>query len=234
MQAEELYDFTTCKYDLHRIRKEESCFDRYADLGAFRNFFTQKKLRKGLDIEFIMKFLILSYTPSSPIVKEHISDLKTRKTKVLNYLGIDSQIQITKEIQDAVTLKDVAVASMWIMFLRIQANESWTFLVNAQERYSTLLEESVKVSRKKDKKTGEDTDDIDGLEETRKNKMIADLRDQIKNGMEVFMLGERSKVLEEFVSFSLVSESLNIMPEEYVSIWAKTNKLPYDLNETGL
>lgn len=226
-------EFSSCKYDIHRMKKGEKCIDRYADLRAFRDVFEKNDLKKSLDSDFILKFLILTYTPSSPFAKDHPTDLKTRKTKVLEYLGIENSNQLTKDIQDAVTLKDLAVAKRWIIFLRIQANESWTYLVNRQEKYNEALEQSIQTAKKKDKQ-GNDTDEIDGLEETRRNTMVKQLRNEIREGMEVFMAGERSKVLEEFVSFSLVSESFNIMPEQYVAIWAKSNKLPYDLNETGL
>lgn len=227
-------EFSSCKYDIHLMKHGEKCLDRYADLRIFGNVFNKKDLHKNIDPEFVMKFLILCYTPSSPFVKEFSSDLKTRKTKVLNYLGIENNAQLTKEIQDVVTLKHVGVCSRWIMFLRIQCNEDWTYLVNAQERYNKLLEESVQISRKKDKKTGDDLDDLDAMEEKRKNEMLSGVRKQIKEGMDAFLAGEKSKILDEFVNFSLLSESCNIMPEQYIPIWATTNRLPYDLNETGL
>ena len=115
-------DFVSCKYDIHLIKDGQLCVDRYPDLGLFREVFMKNDLPEKLDADFVLRFLILTYTPSSPFVKERTSDLPTRKTKVLEFLGITKQEQVTKEIEQLAMLNHVAIAHRWVTFLRIQAS----------------------------------------------------------------------------------------------------------------
>jgi hypothetical protein len=225
-------DFSNCRYNINQLRQTDRCVDKYPDLGAYRHIFDKKDLPKGLDSDLVLRFLILTYTSSSPFVKDYPTDLDTRKTKAMEYLGYDKEDKLTPVLRDMCLLKQVGVAARWMFFLRIQANEDWTFLVAAQERYTSIIKEFIEVSKKKDKE-GLSTE-IDAGEEKKKNDMIKGLRDQIKEGLEKFMAGEKSKVKEELISFALTAESSNIMPEQYIPIWAERNKLPYDLAVTGL
>jgi hypothetical protein len=221
-------DFVSCKYDIHLIQKDQLCVDRYPDLGLFREIFMKKDLPKGLDPDFVLRFLILTYTPSSPFVKERTSDLPTRKTKVLEFLGITKQDQVTKKIEQLAMLSHIGIAHRWVTFLRIQANQDWIYLVQSQERYFNLIAEVNKLNTKGEGNV------VDPLDEVRKTEAVSKLRHEITKSMNDFMAGERSKILEEIVSFSLMSDSFNIMPENYIRVWAETNKLPYDLSRTGL
>jgi hypothetical protein len=149
--------------------------------------------------------LILTYTPSSPFVKERTSDLPTRKTKVLEFLGITKQDQVTKKIEQLAMLSHIGIAHRWVTFLRIQANQDWIYLVQSQERYFNLIAEVNKLNTKGEGNV------VDPLDEVRKTEAVSKLRHEITKSMNDFMAGERSKILEEIVSFSLMSDSFNIM-----------------------
>src|SRR5690606_14145634 len=109
-------------------------------LKPFKEIFDKKDLPTDLDSEFVMKFLILVYTPSSPFVKTYV-DLPTRKTKALNYLGVDTNFELSPSLKDMASLRHAGVSARWLTFVRIQSNEDWTFLVTCQERYVRQIEE---------------------------------------------------------------------------------------------
>lgn len=208
-------DFTTCKYDIHKLAKGEKCLNRYRDLTLYAHIFDAEDLPEGVSSDFVLRYVIATYTASSPFAIRY-GNLPERKMRVLEWLGISSSDDLPDYIDDLCRLRSPSFMFRVIFFLRVQSNEDWALLQMALERYWTAMESYKNLSN-------------DPLAETRKQTVIDGLILQIQTSRQKFLAGEKSKMTEEALSFSIASESLNIRPEQYIPIWAETNNHPYDL-----
>jgi hypothetical protein len=108
----------------------------------------------------------------------------------------------------------------WIAFLRIQSSEIWSGLCVAEERFYKALETYIEIH-------------TDPTKEKAKNDVLKELEIQIKQHKKDFIAGEKSKIAEEAISFVISAEGnkFSIRPEEYIPIWSRDKKLPYDLKK---
>jgi hypothetical protein len=208
-------NFIKLKYRLDEVPEGESVIMHFDDLRKHANAFTfQGDMPPDLSPEFVMRYIILMYSPGTPA--QEIPELNKRKAWVLSQLNVrpDKDKKLPESINGLLGNRYQNAVEKIVLFLRINRNMDWAILVAAEQKQSDLLVQMFTAK--------EDVADERTLQQA--IKMNRELYDE---QMVKFLDGEKSKELSEAVNQYLSEENLGIDPETYIKHYTETGK-PFD------
>lgn len=205
--------YSKMKYRIDKIPSSEQVLFKFSDLSQHALIFGNTNgLPEEMSADFVMRYIILMYSPGSPGIEAY-PQLNKRKSWALRELGIEPEMDgsYPRAYNDLVLNKLGNVRSKVILFLRLQQPEDWAIMIRAEEMLYNLLELNLP----------EDPSD-------QKNHLsnIETVRKQLTDARERFMQGETTKSLENEITKFLAQENLGIRPEEYM-MFAPDSKPPH-------
>lgn len=205
--------YSKMKYRIDKIPTSEQVLFKFPDLSQHAVVFSSTAgLPEEMSADFVMRYIILMYSPGSPGIEAY-PQLSKRKSWALIELGIEPGIDgsYPRAYNDLLLNKLGNVRAKIILFLRLQQPEDWAIMIRAEEMLYGLLELELP----------EDPTD-------QKNHLanIETVRKQLTDARERFMQGETTKSLESEITKFLAQENLGIRPEEYM-MFAPDAKPPH-------
>jgi hypothetical protein len=195
--------YVKMKYRIDKVSASDSVLFKFPDLAQHANVFASEiNLPNNLTADFVMRYIILMYSPGSPGVDIYPM-LSKRKTWALRELGIEPHIDgsFPTEYNELLLNKNQACRAKIVLFLRLQQPEDWAIMIRAEEMLYDLLSMDL---------PEEPTDQKNHIGN------IESLRRQLSESRERFMQGEISKALENDITKFLAQDNLGIRPEEYM------------------
>lgn len=195
--------YTKMKYRIDKVSASENVIFKFPDLSQHANIFASEiNLPQGLTADFVMRYIILMYSPGSPGVDIYPM-LSKRKTWALRELGVEPSIDgsFPTEYNQLTLNKNESVRAKIVLFLRLQQPEDWAIMMRAEDMLYDLLAMEL---------PEEPTDQKNHIGN------IESLRKQLSESRERFMQGEISKALENDITKFLAQDNLGIKPEEYM------------------
>lgn len=195
--------FVKMKYRIDRIPSTDQVLFKFHDLSQHATTFGQSiGLPSDITPDFVMRYIILMYSPGSPGIEAY-PQLNKRKSWALRELGVEPHEDgsYPKAYNDILLNKNANVRAKILLFLRLQQPEDWAIMIRAEEMLYNLLELELP----------EDPSD-------QKNHLanIETVRRQLSDARDRFMQGETTKSLENEITKFLAQENLGIRPEEYM------------------
>lgn len=206
--------YTKMKYRVDKISASENVIFKFPELSQNANVFASEiDLPQNLTADFVMRYIILMYSPGSPGIDIYPM-LSKRKTWALRELGVEPNIDgsFPTEYNELLLNKNLACRAKIVLFLRLQQPEDWAIMIRAEEMLYDLLAMDLPV---------EPTDQKSHIGN------IESLRKQLSESRERFMQGEISKALENDITKFLAQDNLGIKPEEYM-MFAPKGVLPHN------
>jgi hypothetical protein len=197
-------EYTRLKYRIDQVGEGESVIMRFDDLRKYAPIFAhQGDMPTGLDPEFVMRYIILMYSPGTPAVE--IPELNKRKAWVLGQLNVrpDANKNLPDYVNGLLGNRYRSVVEKIVLFLRINRNMDWAILVAAEQKQSDLIAQMFAPK-----------DDV--REEKTLQEAIQLNKTLYEQHLEKFLDGEKSKELSEGVTQYLAEENLGIDPESYI------------------
>lgn len=135
-------DYTKIKYPIHLLKTGDSIFDM-GDLAPMRSVFEKQNDDEQafeLDPEFVLRYLILMYSPGSPAI-EKFQQMGKRKTWVLSQLGVepDAKNMYPDNINYLVTYKCPSIVRKTSVFISLQKPIDWQIRLHGEEQLDRLL-----------------------------------------------------------------------------------------------
>jgi hypothetical protein len=195
--------YVKMKYRIDKVSASDSVLFKFPDLAQHANVFASEiNLPSNLTADFVMRYIILMYSPGSPGVDIYPM-LSKRKTWALRELGVEPHIDgsFPTEYNELLLNKNQACRAKIVLFLRLQQPEDWAIMIRAEEMLYDLLSMDL---------PEEPTDQKNHIGN------IESLRRQLSESRERFMQGEISKALENDITKFLAQDNLGIRPEEYM------------------
>lgn len=192
------------KYPIHKLEDGESAIMRWPDLAACASIFADDSdLPPGLDPEFLMRYLILLYTPGSPAIDQH-HHLGKRKTWVLSQLGVEPDKKTQEyepHINNMILMRSGGVRKKMVTFLRLQHPTDWSIMCHAEQDLFELLERPMPA----------EPDDA-----AKQRKLIEDTRKQLIQAQERILEHVKIAGIENAVQSFRAQANLGIRMEEIV------------------
>jgi hypothetical protein len=205
--------YTKMKYRIDKISASENVIFKFPELSQHAQVFASEiNLPGNLTADFVMRYIILMYSPGSPGIDIYPM-LSKRKTWALRELGVEPHIDgsFPTEYNELLLNKNQACRAKIVLFLRLQQPEDWAIMIRAEEMLYDLLAMDL---------PEEPTDQKNHIGN------IESLRKQLSESRERFMQGEISKALENDITKFLAQDNLGIRPEEYM-MFAPKGVLPH-------
>lgn len=208
-------DFADFKYPIHLLKPGESVFD-LADLKPLKEIFSKPDGMGLDDPEFVMKYIILMYTPGSPAISK-LPHLGKRKTWVLDQLGVtpDESNRYPDHINYLALNRCPTVVRKITTFLTLQGSNNFAIMRHAHEELHTLLgmpEFSTETKLDKIELT------IEGA--TKRRKLIEETREQYESAKARLLENDKSRIIEEDVDIFMAQTLLGIRHEEFLTLIA--------------
>ena len=175
--------YTKMKYRIDKISASENVIFKFPELSQQAQVFASEiNLPANLTADFVMRYIILMYSPGSPGIDIYPM-LSKRKTWALRELGVEPHIDgsFPTEYNELLLNKNQACRAKIVLFLRLQQPEDWAIMIRAEEMLYDLLAMDL---------PEEPTDQKNHIGN------IESLRKQLSESRERFMQGEISKALE--------------------------------------
>lgn len=209
-------DYAKLKYNFHALKAGESIFDM-GDLAPLKDVFsTQGKEEKAFDLdpEFVLKYLILMYSPGSPAI-EKFQQMGKRKTWVLSQLGVepDAKNHYPDNINYLVTYKCAPVVRKTSVFLSLQKPIDWQIRLHGEEQLDRLL---TMKERDEDEEGNISPSTLSLADELKLRQLIEETRIQIEGATLRMMEAEPSLLQELDVERFAAQTYLGIRIEEQI------------------
>lgn len=212
---EENAEYARMKFNISVIPRNQRCIDHFPELKKFEEVFMAKD--KVGDPDLVLRYIILLYSPHSPA--ESIPDLKKRKIWALKDV-LKVEEPFSQSLKDMVQWKDEVINRKAVIFMWIVGGARYLMYKQAAEEIMAITTTEIKYD-------GADLDeqkknaDIQKVKRENLTKAAAEL----ENSQDLFLRGEKSVELEKALAEFVLSESLQIRPEEYVRIWQNSGKV---------
>lgn len=189
------------KYPLHELKKGESAILKWPDIAAYADVFCQDDLGTGVDHEVVMKYIILCYTPDSPLVHQH-PHIGKRKTQVMKVLDIECDDQgHYGDYNDILLLRGNGIRQRVVTFLNIQHHVDYTLYVHAAEELDEILRERTPV---------------DPEDAMKRRKLIEETRSQMEDALNRLTKHDKSRALEDSIQYFTAQRVLPIRIEQRI------------------
>jgi hypothetical protein len=200
------------KYPIHLIKSDEEVFE-FPDLVPFKELF-QTPDGKSLDPAFVLKYLILMYSPGSPAIDQQ-KHVGKRKNWVMKELGIETgpEGRYPPAIEFMLLNKVPSVNKKSVVFRSLQYPIDFQIMIHAESELHKWLEFS----------QTDDYKDLTVEDSLKLRQLIEQTRKQYEEAKDRLMQKE-AKIIEEYQLEVFVAQSyLNVRPEE---TWAIIPKVP--------
>lgn len=196
------------KYRIDLLKPGESAILKWPEIAANEEVFIAEDIGE-CDPEVVLKYLILCYTPDSPVVLQHPNAIGKRKTLALELLDIEPDIDGKYGIYNPMMLvRGDGMRRRLAVYLSLQHSVEWAILSDAQtelesvieSRPSEVIQESIK-----------------------RRELIENLRITIKNSLDRITEYEDSKALQESILYFTSQRSIKIRPEEVMGRYPSTS-----------
>jgi hypothetical protein len=189
------------KYPLHKVKPGESAILKWPDIAAYADVFAAEDLDEGVDAETVLKFIILCYTPSSPLVKSH-PHIGKRKTECMKLLDIPmDENGHFGPYNDILLLRSEGIRKRVMAFLKIQHHVDYTIYVHAAEELEIILEQRTAANAE---------------EAMKRRKLIEETRFQMEEAMSRIIQHDNSRTLEDAVQYFTAQRVLPIRLEQRI------------------
>jgi hypothetical protein len=195
--------FVKMKYRIDKIPMSEQVVFKFQDLSQFANVFASSVgLPEKLTADFVLRYIILMYSPGSPGIEAYPM-LSKRKGWALKELGVEpnQQGEFPTEYNELLLNKNANCRAKIILFLRLQQPEDWAIMMRTEEMLYDILALDMPE---------------DPVDQKSHISNIESLRKQLSDARDRFMQGEISKALEHEITKFLAQDNLGIRPEEYM------------------
>jgi len=190
------------KYNLHQLKSGESAILKWPDIAAYADVFLADNLDAGVDPEVVMKYIILCYTPTSPMVHQH-PHIGKRKTQVMKLLDLDcDENGHYGEYNNVLLLRGDGIRNRVVTFLNIQHHLDYTIYVHAAEELDEILRLRVP---------------SDAEDAMKRRKLIEETRRQMEDALDRITLHDKSKALEDSIQYFTAQRVLPIRVEQRIS-----------------
>jgi hypothetical protein len=197
--------YSAFKYPIHTLRDGESAILAYRDLAQAATVFGSKEgMHPDLDPDFVMRYIILMYTPGTPAYDQH-KDIGKRKTWVMSELNVMCREDGTypPQYNELLTLSSPGVRKKVATFLRLQHPTDWAIMCEAEERLYALIE-------------SESPKELN--QAVTRGKLIEDARKRLEEATERIAKYDASLALEITIHEFRAQLGLGIRIEEIVSL----------------
>jgi hypothetical protein len=195
--------FVKMKYRIDKIPMSEQVVFKFQDLSQFANVFASSVgLPERLTPDFVLRYIILMYSPGSPGIEAYPM-LSKRKGWALKELGVEpnQQGEFPTEYNELLLNKNANCRAKIVLFLRLQQPEDWAIMMRTEEMLYDILALDMPE---------------DPVDQKSHISNIESLRKQLSDARDRFMQGEISKALEHEITKFLAQDNLGIRPEEYM------------------
>lgn len=189
------------KYPIHKLKSGESAILKWPDIAAYADVFLEDDLDAGVDPEVVMKYIILCYTPTSPLVNQH-PHIGKRKTQVMKLLDVVcDENGHYGDYNNVLLLRGDGIKNRVVTFLKIQHHLDYTIYVHAAEELDEIL------------RLRTPTDPEDAM---KRRKLIEETRSQMEDAMDRITTHDKSKSLEDSVQYFTAQRVLPIRIEQRI------------------
>jgi hypothetical protein len=195
--------FVKMKYRIDKIPMSEQVLFKFQDLSQFADVFASSVgLPERLTPDFVLRYIILMYSPGSPGIEAYPM-LSKRKGWALKELGVEpnQQGEFPTEYNELLLNKNANCRAKIVLFLRLQQPEDWAIMMRTEEMLYDILALDMPE---------------DPVDQKSHISNIESLRKQLSDARDRFMQGEISKALEHEITKFLAQDNLGIRPEEYM------------------
>lgn len=161
----------------------------------------------GLDNNFVMRYIILMYSPNSPAIEKY-PQIGKRKAWVMSELGVElnDKGSYDEVYMDLLLNMNRLITRKISVFLTIQQPADWAILLKSQEDLQEILSSPLPE---------------DPTKQVQRVKAVELLRQAIHDSRSRLMDLESSKRIEEEIDEFVSHSTLNIRPEEFVTMGIK-------------
>lgn len=220
-------DYGKIRYPIHILKDEEDVVQAFPDLAAVPIFsakshdfvmtvYDEKNNPSrevvsvglnGLDNNFVMKYIILMYSPNSPSVEKY-PQIGKRKAWVMSELGVElnEDGNYDDKYLDLLLNQNRLITKKIATFLTIQQPADWAILLKSQEDLQEIL--SIPMPE-------------DPTKQVQRVKAVELLRQAIHDSKSRLMDLENSKKIEDEIDEFVSHTTLGIRPEEFVMMGVK-------------
>jgi len=152
-------DFEELTYPMMEVKPDVNLLAKFPTLGAIKSW----KEYQGRDKNILIRYIVLCYDRTSPILKKYQQDDVKRKTISAEYAGwqADSEGIFDDYVDEILKCRNETVNSMIIDFIRTFHDPSWALLVVGLEGYyqklQTMIQLTESVGSKRDAFAMEET-----------------------------------------------------------------------------
>lgn len=187
---------TGFKYRIDKLKPGEQALTHFPEIAEYIDVFAAADVDE--DPEIIVKFMILVYTPSSPLVKDH-PNVGKRKTLAMEYLGIlPDEKGHYPGFNNMLTVRGDGMRRRLATFLKIQHSMDWAVMCHAQDHLFSIMEEKMP---------------SDPAEALQKRKLINETRSQIEECLDRITAADSLRSVQDAVQWFSAQRTLPIRIE---------------------
>jgi hypothetical protein len=220
-------NYGNIRYPIHKLEEEEDVVQAFPDLSSVSIFSdtshpfvvtvydesgsayrqTLEVTLGDLDNNFVMKYIILMYSPGSPAIEKY-PQIGKRKTWVLSELGVmpDEENKYAPEYDDLLLNQNRLILKKAAVFLTLQQPADWAIMLKSSEDLQEVLGTPMPE---------------DPTKQVQRIKAVELLRQAISDSRSRLMDLETSKSLEAEIDEFMAYTTLGIRPEEFVMMGIK-------------
>jgi hypothetical protein len=193
--------FDGFKYRLDKLKEGESAIYAWPEIAEYANVFAEDDMH---DPETVMRYIILMYTPNSPVYKAEPGHLAKRKTNAMAILGIEPEPDgAYPEYNDMLLLRSDGMRRRVALFLMIQHSMDWQIMCHAEEELYKLMTE--------------DFNHRDPTDAKARRVLIEETREQFQNAKERIMDADNTRAVEDAVDWFRANNRKMMRIEERIA-----------------
>jgi len=201
-------DFSRAVYNIEGIPADQDCINQFPDLLSLAHIFMREDdLPEGVSPDKVLRYLIYMFGPGNPIRDLFVGNIERRKQWTLNKLNIEIAEGETEGYAEMCAMNKPWIADRFIAFCHFFKSADYAMIATADIRMAKYQKMILLADINKAQDEGYY---VANLEKWRNaiDKSVANILD-----------GETSKRLEESVVYTIKTDSLGIMPEEFTRAW---------------
>lgn len=208
MSKDKDLDFSRCVYNIEGIPSDKNCIDYFPDLKSLAHVFMREDdLPQGVDPDKVLRYLIYMFGPGNPIRDLFVGNIERRKQWTLNKLNLEIQEGETDGYAEMCAMNKAWIADRFVGFCHFFKSADYAMIATADIRMAKYQKMVLLADITKAQDEGYYVANLEKW------------RAAVEKATQNIMDGEVSKKLEENVVYSIKTDSLGIMPEEFTRAW---------------
>jgi len=133
-------DFKTLTYNVMAYPMDVNLTSKFPSFGTIRSW---RNYEGSLDINRIVRYIVLCYDKGSPILTKYMQDDVKRKTLSAQYAGFptDDEGLFEQDVDEMMKCMSPSINEMIIDFLRLFNDPNWALLMSGMESYYQKLQQ---------------------------------------------------------------------------------------------